>query len=108
MKTTAFEIGDVKIGLDTDLFVIAGPCVIESTDACLDIAKQLSDIAAAVGIGIIFKASFDKANRSSVTSFRGPGLKKGLSVLAKVARQTSLPVMTDVRAGPGRRSRQSR
>ena len=86
----------VEVGLDAPLFVIAGPCVIESRDNCLDIANRLLEIAQKVGVGMIFKASFDKANRSSLHSFRGPGLQKGLQVLAEVRRVTDLPVMTDV------------
>jgi 2-dehydro-3-deoxyphosphooctonate aldolase (KDO 8-P synthase) len=92
----SFKIGNVKIGLDSPLFVMAGPCVIESKSNCLDIAGKLLDISHNTGIGIIFKASFDKANRSSITSFRGPGLDKGLKILDAVRRQTNLPVMTDV------------
>ncbi len=86
----------VEIGRDTPLFVMAGPCVIESKKVCLDIADRLAAIGKRLDIGIIFKASFDKANRSSISSFRGPGLKKGLEILAAVRKQTSLPVMTDV------------
>jgi 2-dehydro-3-deoxyphosphooctonate aldolase (KDO 8-P synthase) len=97
----SFLIGDkkvnsVKVGFDSPLFLMAGPCVIESEKICLDIAKRLASISSKLDIGIIFKASFDKANRSSITSFRGPGLKKGLEILASVRRQTGLPVMTDV------------
>ncbi len=91
-----FTIGEVKIGLDVPLFLMAGPCVIESKDLCLDIADRLLDIGNSIGVGIIFKASFDKANRSSISSFRGPGLEKGLEILAEVHRKTNLPVMTDV------------
>ena len=86
----------VEIGLDAPLFVIAGPCVIESRDNCLDIADRLVEIAAKSDVAVIFKASFDKANRSSISSFRGPGLEKGLEILAAVRRETNLPVMTDV------------
>jgi 2-dehydro-3-deoxyphosphooctonate aldolase (KDO 8-P synthase) len=96
MKKVNFKIGNVNIGLDTPLFVIAGPCVIESRDICLDIAGRLVKIAAKTGVGMIFKASFDKANRSSLRSFRGPGLEKGLDILAAVRQKTGLPVMTDV------------
>lgn len=96
MKKAAFQIGNVPVGLDAPLFVIAGPCVIESADICLEIADKLVQISAAADVPIIFKASFDKANRSSISSFRGPGLKKGLHVLAKVKKQTGLAVMTDV------------
>lgn len=91
-----FKIANVKIGLDAPLFVMAGPCVIESKVICLDIANRLVEIAEKCKVGIIFKASFDKANRSSIASFRGLGLKKGLEILAEVRRQTNLPVMTDV------------
>ncbi len=86
----------VKVGLNVPLFVLAGPCVIESRDNCLRIAEKLSGIGEKTGVGMIFKASFDKANRSSVSSFRGPGLEKGLKILADVRRQTDMPVMTDV------------
>jgi 2-dehydro-3-deoxyphosphooctonate aldolase (KDO 8-P synthase) len=86
----------VEVGLNKPLFVMAGPCVIESKKLCLDIADRLVAIGQRLGIGIIFKASFDKANRSSISSFRGLGLKKGLEILASVRKQTGLPVMTDV------------
>ena len=91
-----FKISDVEIGLDAPFFVIAGPCVIESKERCLDIAARLVEIAGRAGVGMIFKASFDKANRSSISSFRGPGLKEGLEILAAVRQETNLPVMTDV------------
>jgi 2-dehydro-3-deoxyphosphooctonate aldolase (KDO 8-P synthase) len=91
-----FKIGKIEIGLDAPLFVMAGPCVIEDKAMCLDIGKQLVNIAAETGIGIIFKASFDKANRSSVSSFRGPGLTKGLAILDAVREKTGLAVMTDI------------
>ncbi len=96
MGKANFTIGSVEIGLDAPLFVMAGPCVIESKAGCLSIARRLVQISRRTGVGIIFKASFDKANRSSVSSFRGPGLEKGLEVLAAVRRETNLPVMTDV------------
>lgn len=91
-----FEIGDVKIGLEADLFVIAGPCVIESESVCLAIAEKLVQIRAETGVNILFKGSFDKANRSSIDSFRGLGMEKGLEVLAKVREKTGLRVVTDV------------
>ena len=91
-----FKIGKIEIGLDAPLFVMAGPCVIEDKKMCIDIGKRLVDIAAETGIGIIFKASFDKANRSSVSSFRGPGLKKGLAILDAVRQKTGLSIMTDI------------
>jgi 2-dehydro-3-deoxyphosphooctonate aldolase (KDO 8-P synthase) len=96
MSKVSFKIGDVEIALDSPLFVMAGPCVIESKDHCLDIANRLVDISAGSNVGIIFKASFDKANRSSLHSFRGPGLEKGLEILVAVRKETDLPVMTDV------------
>lgn len=78
------------------MFVMAGPCVIETKENCLDIAKRLAEISSRTGAGIIYKASFDKANRSSVSSYRGPGLEKGLDILAAVKDKTGLPVMTDI------------
>jgi 2-dehydro-3-deoxyphosphooctonate aldolase (KDO 8-P synthase) len=86
----------VEVGLDKPLFVMAGPCVIESEKICLDIADRLVKVGERLDIGIIFKASFDKANRSSISSFRGPGIKKGLEILNSVREKTGLPVMTDV------------
>jgi len=91
-----FRIGEVEIGLDTPLFLMAGPCVIESKTCCINIANRLREIGERTNVGIIFKASFDKANRSSLSSFRGPGLEKGLEVLTEVRCRTNLPVMTDV------------
>jgi len=96
MSKSGFEIGNVEVGLDSPLFAIAGPCVIEDADTCLAIADKLVRIGAATGVPIVFKASFDKANRSSISSFRGPGLKKGLQILQKVKKQTNLAVTTDV------------
>jgi len=92
----SFRIGQIEIGPDAPMFVMAGPCVIESLDGCIEIANRLVGISRASGVGIIFKASFDKANRSSMQSFRGPGLEKGLEILAAVRDATGLPVMTDV------------
>jgi 2-dehydro-3-deoxyphosphooctonate aldolase (KDO 8-P synthase) len=92
----SFRIGKVEVGLDAPLFFMAGPCVIESEKGCLQIAERLVQISEATGAGIIFKASFDKANRSSISSYRGPGLAKGMKILAKVRAKTGLPVMTDV------------
>jgi 2-dehydro-3-deoxyphosphooctonate aldolase (KDO 8-P synthase) len=91
-----FKIDNVDIGLDSPLFVMAGPCVIESESICQDIAGRLVEISHNTDIRVIFKASFDKANRSSITSFRGPGLEKGLEILDEVRRRTNLPVMTDI------------
>jgi 2-dehydro-3-deoxyphosphooctonate aldolase (KDO 8-P synthase) len=96
MKTKSFKIGSVEVGLKAPMFVMAGPCVIETKQTCLDIANRLAEISQRTGIGVIYKASFDKANRSSIASFRGPGLEKGLDILDAVRQQTKLPVMTDV------------
>ena len=84
------------IGLDRPFFLIAGPCVIESEQLQMDVAGQLKDITASLGIPFIFKSSFDKANRSSGNTFRGPGREKGLEILAKVKRELGVPVLTDV------------
>jgi len=85
-----------EVGLDRPFFLIAGPCVIESMQLQLDAAGRLKDITDRLGIPFIFKSSFDKANRTSGTSFRGPGLEEGLKVLAEVKRQIGVPVLTDV------------
>jgi 2-dehydro-3-deoxyphosphooctonate aldolase (KDO 8-P synthase) len=96
MKKAKFAIGSIEIGLDVPLFAVAGPCVIESESLCIEIGSRLAEISRRVAVPIIFKASFDKANRSSISSFRGPGLEKGLAILAKVRSSTGLCVMTDV------------
>ena len=90
------QIGEIRVGLDAPIFVIAGPCVIESEEMTLNIAKSLKGIGAALSIPIIFKASYDKANRSSKDSFRGLGVDRGLEVLALVKSETGMPVLTDV------------
>jgi 2-dehydro-3-deoxyphosphooctonate aldolase (KDO 8-P synthase) len=82
--------------LDHRFFLIAGPCVIESEQSALDIAGELKEITAALGIPFIYKSSFDKANRSSGTSFRGLGMEKGLEILARVKREIGVPVLTDI------------
>ncbi|MGQ3002394.1 MAG: 3-deoxy-8-phosphooctulonate synthase [Hydrogenophaga sp.] len=87
---------DFDIGLDRPFFLIAGPCVIESEQLQMDVAGQLKEITASLGVPFIFKSSFDKANRSSGTSYRGPGRDKGLEILAKVKRELGVPVLTDV------------
>ena len=87
---------DFDIGLDQRIFLIAGPCVIESEQLQMDVAGQLKEITGSLGIPFIFKSSFDKANRSSGTSYRGPGREKGLEILAKVRRELGVPVLTDV------------
>jgi 2-dehydro-3-deoxyphosphooctonate aldolase (KDO 8-P synthase) len=92
----SFSIGEFKVGGGAPLFVIAGPCVIESEEHALTIAGRLAEIAGAIDVPLIFKASYDKANRSSVTSYRGPGLEEGLRILDKIKKQTRLPILTDV------------
>ena len=91
MKLCGFE-----VGLDRPLFLIAGPCVVESEQLQLDVAGQLKEITDRLKIPFIFKSSFDKANRTSLGSFRGPGMEEGLRVLAEVKRQIGVPVLTDV------------
>ena len=91
MKLCGFD-----IGLDRPFFLIAGPCVVESEQLQMDTAGALKEITTALGIPFIFKSSYDKANRSSGTSFRGPGMAKGLEILAKVKRELALPILTDV------------
>lgn len=99
-----FKIGDVDIGLARAMFLMAGPCVIESEDSCVEIGDRLVEIGTRTQTPVIFKASFDKANRSSIGSYRGPGLNEGLGILARVRERTGLAVMTDVheptQAGP--------
>jgi len=87
---------EFQVGLDQPFFLIAGPCVVEGQGMTLEIAAKLKEISNKLSINLIFKASFDKANRSSAKSFRGPGMEEGLRVLAEVKRQLGLPVLTDV------------
>ena len=91
MKLCGFD-----IGITQPFFLIAGPCVIESEQLQMDVAGQLKETCVALGIPFIFKSSFDKANRSSGNTFRGPGMDKGLEILAKVRRELSVPVLTDI------------
>ncbi len=91
MKLASFEVGQQR-----PFFLIAGPCVIESQELVVDVAGRLKEMTAALQIPFIFKASFDKANRSSSSSFRGPGLGAGLKALARVREQIGVPVLTDV------------
>jgi 2-dehydro-3-deoxyphosphooctonate aldolase (KDO 8-P synthase) len=93
MKLCNFE-----VGIDRPLFLIAGPCVAESQQLCLDIAGQMKEVCAGLGIPYIFKASYDKANRSSGKSFRGLGIDEGLAILDEVKKQIGVPVLTDVHA----------
>ena len=85
-----------NVGLDPRFFLIAGPCVIESEQLQMDTAGTLKEITSALGIPFIFKSSYDKANRSSGSTFRGPGMEKGLEILAKVKRELHVPILTDV------------
>jgi len=94
--TKEISIGNVKIGGTSPLVLIAGPCVIENEDTTLRAAERLLSITAAVGVPLVFKASYDKANRTSVTSFRGPGIKEGLRILAKVKSSFGLPLLSDI------------
>jgi 2-dehydro-3-deoxyphosphooctonate aldolase (KDO 8-P synthase) len=89
-------VGPHRCGPGEPLLVIAGPCVIEAADICLKIATHLAELAARLPIQVVFKASYDKANRTSMESFRGPGIDAGLAVLERVRRETGLPVTTDV------------
>ena len=94
--TQEIAIGNVVLGGNRPLALIAGPCAIEDEGLTLRIAEYLQKLCAELGIGLIFKASYDKANRTSVTSFRGPGLEEGLRILARVRREFDLPVLSDV------------
>jgi len=96
--TTGHEIslGPLRLGAGNSLFLIAGPCVIESESHARRMAETVAKIAADAGIPYIFKASYDKANRSSVTSFRGPGLAEGLRILAKIKSDLRVPILTDI------------
>ena len=85
-----------EVGLDQPFFLIAGPCVVESEQLQMDVAGHLKEITAGLGIPFIFKSSYDKANRSSGSTFRGPGMERGLEILAKVKRELSVPILTDV------------
>jgi 2-dehydro-3-deoxyphosphooctonate aldolase (KDO 8-P synthase) len=91
MKLCGFD-----IGIDKPFFLIAGPCVVESEQLQIDVAGALKEMTSALGIPFIFKSSYDKANRSSGTTFRGPGMEKGLEILAKVKRDLKVPILTDV------------
>ena len=90
------KLAEFQVGLDRPLFLIAGPCVVESEALCVEVAGQLKELAGRVGVPFIFKASYDKANRSSLKSFRGLGVEQGLKVLEAVKQQLDVPVLTDV------------
>jgi len=93
--TSSFQIDSVRVG-SGDLFLIAGPCVIESEDHALRMAEIIKGVTRSLNFPFIFKASYDKANRTSIRSFRGPGMKEGLRILNKVKSQVHIPVLTDV------------
>jgi 2-dehydro-3-deoxyphosphooctonate aldolase (KDO 8-P synthase) len=92
---SSFQVGDVHIG-SGNLFLIAGPCVIESEEHAIRMAEIIKGVTRALGFPLIFKASYDKANRTSIRSFRGPGIKEGLRILKKIKDEVQLPVLTDV------------
>jgi 2-dehydro-3-deoxyphosphooctonate aldolase (KDO 8-P synthase) len=96
MSSKRVKVGNIEIGAGRPLVVIAGPCVIESRESALKHASLLKEVADRVGVPYIFKSSYDKANRSSVDSYRGPGLDKGLEILAEVKQKTGVPILTDV------------
>jgi 2-dehydro-3-deoxyphosphooctonate aldolase (KDO 8-P synthase) len=102
--TREIPVGSLRLGGGNPLFLIAGPCVIESESHARSIAERISRIAADAGVPYIFKASYDKANRSSIKAFRGPGLAEGLRILAKIKSELHLPILTDIhdasQAGP--------
>src|SRR5579871_260531 len=93
--SVTFQVGDVRVG-SGNLFLIAGPCVIESEDHALRMAEIIKGVTRSLSVPFIFKASYDKANRTSLRSFRGPGLKEGLRILKKVKDEVRLPILTDV------------
>ena len=95
-EARSVRVGPVRFANDAPLAVIAGPCAIESLDHALDMASALAEIARRLGLGIVYKSSFDKANRTSNKSFRGVGMERGLAILAEVKARTGLPTLTDV------------
>ncbi len=95
MSVVQVTAGGVVFG-DAALAIIAGPCVIENEEACLRHAARLAAISRAANMGLVFKSSFDKANRTSISSYRGPGLDAGLEILARIKRETGLPILTDI------------
>ena len=96
MPNNPVTIGPYRCGQGQPLLLIAGPCVIESAEQTLEIAERLKQLAERHRLSLIFKASFDKANRTSIESYRGPGLDEGLAILQRVKQQTGLPVTTDI------------
>jgi 2-dehydro-3-deoxyphosphooctonate aldolase (KDO 8-P synthase) len=95
LTPTSFQVGDIRIG-SGDLFLIAGPCVIESEEHAIRMAEIIKGVTRALEFPFIFKASYDKANRTSIRSFRGPGIKEGLRILKKIKDEVQLPLLTDV------------
>jgi 2-dehydro-3-deoxyphosphooctonate aldolase (KDO 8-P synthase) len=93
--TPSFQVGEVHIG-SGDLFLIAGPCVIESEEHAVRMAEIIKGVTKGLGVPFIFKASYDKANRTSIRSYRGPGIKEGLRILKKIKNELNVPVLTDV------------
>ncbi len=94
--TRLAQVGPYQCGPGEPLLVVAGPCVIESRELCLEVAQRLAEIATRLPINLVFKASFDKANRTSADAYRGPGLEAGIEILGDVSRQLELPVTTDI------------
>jgi 2-dehydro-3-deoxyphosphooctonate aldolase (KDO 8-P synthase) len=92
----ALKVADVVFGGEQTLVLIAGPCVMEDETQTLTIARQLAELQRELGVGVVFKASFDKANRTSLSAYRGPGLQEGLRILDKVRQETGLPLLSDV------------
>lgn len=92
----SFSVGSITLGGNAPLFLIAGPCVIESEAHATSIALRLGEACRVLGVPLIFKASYDKANRTSLSSYRGPGLKEGLRILGAIAERTGLPILTDI------------
>ena len=90
------NISGIEVGLDKPFFLIAGPCVIESRELAFETAGLLKEMTDRLGIGFVYKSSFDKANRSSIASYRGPGVEEGLSILADVRKEIGVPVLTDI------------
>ncbi len=96
MNTKIINIGDIRIGGGNPIVLISGPCVIESAESAIEHAKELKKITARVNVPFIFKASFDKANRSAISSFRGPGLEEGLAILKRIKEELDVPVLSDI------------
>src|SRR5713226_10733798 len=94
--TREIALGSLRLGGGNPLFLIAGPCVIENEKHARMMAEKIAKLAADAGVPYVFKASYDKANRSSLKAFRGPGLKEGLRILAKIKSDLKLPILTDI------------